>query len=1353
MYKNHIYLPKKSIVLLFLGSLYILLNTSTANAQANITGELEKWHKITLTFDGVSSSEISTTNPFADYNLEVTFTNGSKSYVVPGYFAADGDAAETSASSGDKWRIHFAPDEIGTWNYSVSFTTGTDVAINGGGSSAGFMDGETGSFSVAATNKTGRDLRGKGRLTYVGEHYLQFQETGEWFMKAGADAPENTLAYEDFDDVPNRGNRRKNWSPHSGDYDAMEASAFTWQNGKGTELLGVVKYLSDKGMNAFSFLTFSLAGDDENVFPHLLKVDLATYNTYGDANQWDLGVHHDRFDVSRMAQWEKIFEYADLKGMYLHFKTQETENDGKMDGGAVDRERKLYYRELVARFGHHLALNWNMGEENTQSEQQRKDMAAYFEQIDPYNHNRVIHTYPGQKNSVYTPLLGNASEYTGASLQTSNSTYNEVFSDVLNWVQNSANNGKKWIVAVDEPGNASIGVDADPDDRKLVRNKVVWATMMAGGAGVEFYYGYQSGCGDLECQDHRTRDEKYTDASYALTFFQDHFQTYLPDVSNQNSITTASDDYVLGKTDEAYAVYLPNGGSTNITLPEGDWIVQWYNPRDGMMQSGNTEVTNSITAPDNNDWVALITANNCTQQILFIRGGTGTGGFLEGGSDEQLADITNFQTFNGNHGWGEFATTLENEGYQLTQLIENPNVPIDLTSININQYECVIFGSNNATYSTASIDELEAYVRAGGSALFISDANFGSNWGDAPSSDQDFLDRFGWTMNQDQGTYGLTTSDFLDPNHPIFISVTAFDGEGVSPITLSNTNVTGVTSTILARAKNMVRRNTGMAQGPSETPTNDDAALIIATVDDGRIAGHFDRNTFFNLNGAGTNINRFSNMQYAKNLINWLTDCSPPACMPGTACDDGDVCTENDVFDTNCDCAGTYQDSDNDGVCDAEDQCEGFDDMVDIDNDMIPDGCDPCDNTLEGTPCDDGDPNTLNDTIDANCNCVGDNGEIIVKLSPIHDAYLQGNGGTRFNTDVLRVEQNNRVSYLMFDISNIGGTITDANLEMTVAADPGNGTITVEEGDSNNWTEDNLSNSNKPNSVSTLASLNQSYTSNDSYTWNVGAISSNDGFYSMIVAHSNGNDVSFKSYENSDTNGRPVLCLTVSTIGNCTVGAACDDGDACTVNDTLDMDCNCVGIFQDSDNDSVCDADDLCDGYSDISLDIDNDPSIDSTYQAVDSIYSDAKINSGLAVNYRAGTVIVLGDGFEAEVGSIFSARLVDCTILPETIEEESATTEIEGRTAELIDVNSINIYPNPFSVSTTIQYELSTSSEVEITILDVTGKQISQLLPSSIQQVGIHQVTWISDSSLDGLFFVAIKIGERLEVRKLVLN
>jgi len=40
-------------------------------------------------------------------------------------------------------------------------------------------------------------------------------------------------------------------------------------------------------------------------------------------------------------------------------------------------------------------------------------------------------------------------------------------------------------------------------------------------------------------------------------------------------------------------------------------------------------------------------------------------------------------------------------------------------------------------------------------------------------------------------------------------------------------------------------------------------------------------------------------------------------------------------------CAASQLDSDGDGISDSSDQCEGFDDSIDVDEDGIPDGCDP----------------------------------------------------------------------------------------------------------------------------------------------------------------------------------------------------------------------------------------------------------------------------------------------------------------------------------------------------------------------------------------------------------------------------
>ncbi len=91
----------------------------------------------------------------------------------------------------------------------------------------------------------------------------------------------------------------------------------------------------------------------------------------------------------------------------------------------------------------------------------------------------------------------------------------------------------------------------------------------------------------------------------------------------------------------------------------------------------------------------------------------------------------------------------------------------------------------------------------------------------------------------------------------------------------------------------------------------------------------------------------------------------------GGSCNDNDDCTTGDVYDANCNCAGTFADADNDGVCDANDICEGSDDTADADGDGTPDGCDDCDTALAGTSCDDGDACTTGDVYDANCNCAG----------------------------------------------------------------------------------------------------------------------------------------------------------------------------------------------------------------------------------------------------------------------------------------------------------------------------------------------------------------------------------------------
>ena len=275
----------------------------------------------------------------------------------------------------------------------------------------------------------------------------------------------------------------------------------------------------------------------------------------------------------------------------------------------------LYYRELVARFSHHLALVWNLGEENTNTTQQRQDFANYIRALDPYDHPIVIHTYPGQQNSVYNPLLGFAN-LDGPSLQTSNS--NAVHSQTLNWRAASAGSGKKWVVNSDEIGPANVGVvpDGDSDDpnHDRVRKDVLWGNLMAGGGGAEYYFGYSKPHNDLNCEDWRSRDQMWDQTRHALSFFQAH----LPFISMDpcDSLVSGS-NYCFGKDGDTYAVYLRDGGSATLSIPAGSFSVSWYNPRTGGALQNGTATTISGpgsvsigSAPFGGDAVALIKTTN-----------------------------------------------------------------------------------------------------------------------------------------------------------------------------------------------------------------------------------------------------------------------------------------------------------------------------------------------------------------------------------------------------------------------------------------------------------------------------------------------------------------------------------------------------------------------------------------------------------------------------------------------------------------------------------------------------------------------------------------------------------------------
>ncbi len=612
----------------------LLLPPLGSRAQGVASGEYRQWHDVILTFDGPSLTETGSPNPFLDYRLDVTFTQGATTLVVPGYFAADGDAANTSASSGNKWRVHFRPPLTGSWSYTASFRTGPGVAVAspGAGTPSSF-DGAAGTLLILPTDKAAPDLRAKGTLRYVGARYLQFQGTGEYFVKAGADAPENFLAYWEFDNTTDNGGSSNsltstgtytvkgqtfNWPGDGLHHYSAHAQHWqpgdpTWSNGKGKNIIGAVNYLASTGANVFSFLTNNINGDGRDVHPYV------TYNGGGGSQADRL-----RFDVSKLAQWEVVFTHGEQLGMYLHFKLNETENDDMFDGSfTLGTERRLYFREMVARFGHHLALNWNLGEEfggsNGSIEPFKsaiKSYAQYIRSIDPYGHHVVVHNWAGKENVRFDPHAGDANSIQGTSLQ---QDINTIHSKTVLYVNMSQNAGYPWIVANDEQGPAHIGVEPDDynggnNNQDAVRHLVLWGNLMGGGAGVEYYFGYSRQHDDLESESWEARAQMWEYNKHALAFFNEH----IPFWEMQPADALVSAGWALAKEDSIYAVYLPAGtgaASLNLSASTGTFEVLWYDPRNGgplqpgsQGSGGGWLAMGTPPSEPGEDWVALVRA-------------------------------------------------------------------------------------------------------------------------------------------------------------------------------------------------------------------------------------------------------------------------------------------------------------------------------------------------------------------------------------------------------------------------------------------------------------------------------------------------------------------------------------------------------------------------------------------------------------------------------------------------------------------------------------------------------------------------------------------------------------------------
>lgn len=585
-------------------------------AGCDVSGDLKQWHRTEVSCTGPAGDE-SADSTFTDNRFNITFTKGSNSITVPGHFAADGNAADSSAKNGNTWRAYFSAPETGTWNYRVSFRTGDDIAVDdnpNAGIADTTIDGRGGSFNIAASGSVTRDMRTRGLLEHrPGETTMRFAGTNDVFIQGGMDSPENIFGYDEFDDTTKFNNRGSckgilhSFDPHEQDWRTGDP---TWGNGRGKSLIGLVNYIAGTGANSAYIMMNTVNGDGCDAHPW------TRYNESGDVKS---------FDVSKLDQWERVLSHMTAKGLLIHVVTQETENDGLLNGRNLGLERKLYYRELISRFGHHPALQWNLGEENNSSTAQLRDYSAFFKGMDPYQHPVFVHPKPRKQDreSKYAPLLGDTN-FDGPTIQTSNiDSSGDMYNEVRDWIRRSTQAGNPWVVTLTEAsgGGAPFPFNDVTSDQRVYW---MWASVMSGGGGFEWYLkGENQGHAlDLAVENLREFDQYWQQSGHLVSFFRDILQrdnnVNLEDLNVDNDAINGNDDWVLSSPGNVYVAVLRKGGNASLNLQANTrYDVLWFNPRSGQTANGGVVANNGDlgTPPSQSsqDWVVLLTENSDPQ--------------------------------------------------------------------------------------------------------------------------------------------------------------------------------------------------------------------------------------------------------------------------------------------------------------------------------------------------------------------------------------------------------------------------------------------------------------------------------------------------------------------------------------------------------------------------------------------------------------------------------------------------------------------------------------------------------------------------------------------------------------------
>jgi len=136
---------------------------------------------------------------------------------------------------------------------------------------------------------------------------------------------------------------------------------------------------------------------------------------------------------------------------------------------------------------------------------------------------------------------------------------------------------------------------------------------------------------------------------------------------------------------------------------------------------------------------------------------------------------------------------------------------------------------------------------------------------------------------------------------------------------------------------------------------------------------------------------------------------------------------------------------------------------------------------------------------------------------------------------------------------------------------------------------------------------------------------------------------------------------------------------------------------------------------------------------------------NGAKVEYSAGGFILLHPPFKAEYTSTFLAHIEGC--------EQPTNLKIRDEVQTNSIVTNLNVYPNPFSNRATIDFNLLEDSQVSISIFDLMGSKINNIVNGITLKAGIHKTPIVATNLPAGIYYCTVQTGDYISTKKIVLT